>query len=134
MHFAPGTLVQVGAAVIHTSHAIWGNDALIFRPTRWLNGDEGQSPFETLIEPPRGTFLPWPAGPRYCPGIKMAQVEFVSVMRSIFTTWKVEAVPYDNESVEAARQRLSTVIADSSLRLTMQVNRPKEVVLRWIKR
>lgn len=113
---------------------IWGNDALIFRPSRWLDGDGSQSPFEKLIEPPRGTFLPWSAGPRFCPGIKMAQVEFVSVMRAIFTAWRVEAVPYDNESMEAARQRLATVIADSSPRLTMQMNKPKDVVLRWIKR
>ena len=132
MHFPPGTMVQVSVAAINVSPTVWGADALGFRPSRWLDG--GRPLCETLREPPTGSFLPWSAGPRVCPGMKMAQVEFVSVIREIFSQWRVEVVQRAGETAAAARKRLAAVVADSSPKLTLQVNRPQDVVLRWVKR
>lgn len=113
---------------MHVSPAIWGQDALDFKPTRWLL-DGG-----SFYQPPRSTFLPWSGGPRVCPGMKMAQVEFVAVMVTIFRSHKVSAVPRDGETMEMAREKLKGVMADSQPIVTLQMNRPQDVVLRWERR
>ena len=122
----------------------WGPDPLAFRPARWLTGDlaatstastplPAKGETERLIEPARGTFLPWSAGPRFCPGLKMAQVEFVGVIREMFGKSRVEVVPRAGETADGARARLQGAVRDSSPMLTIQMNRP-EVLLRYVKR
>jgi len=64
----------------------------------------------------------------------MAQVEFVAVMRAIFSQWKVEVAERDGETQEDARKRLARTVADSSPKLTIQMVRPQDAVLRWVKR
>lgn len=64
----------------------------------------------------------------------MAQVEFVAVMREIFSKWRVEAVGRPGDTPEMARQRLQAVVDDSQPKFTLQVRRPKDVVLRWVRR
>ena len=124
--------MQVNLQAIHVSPKIWGKDNLSFRPSRWAAG--GHPGCETLIEPARGTFMPWSAGPRFCPGVKMAQVEFVAVIKAIFSEWKVEVAERDGESQEGARRRLARTVADSAPKLTMQMVRPQDAILRWVKR
>lgn len=36
---APGTIVSVPYFVAHRDPSIWGSDAIIFRPERWLDQD-----------------------------------------------------------------------------------------------
>ncbi|KAG8528346.1 uncharacterized protein KY384_007264 [Bacidia gigantensis] len=119
------TTVYISGACLHVSSAIWGKDALGFRPSRWL------SPEGDFVEHPRSSFIPWSTGPRLCPGMKMAEVEFVAVMMSIFRTWKVAPAVLQGETTELASERLRKVVADSHPRLTLQMNRPKDVLLRW---
>lgn len=64
----------------------------------------------------------------------MAQVEFVSVISAIFREWRVEPARHKNESTEDARHRLGQTMADSRHGLTMQLARPQDAVLKWIKR
>lgn len=64
----------------------------------------------------------------------MAQVEFVGVMREIFASWKVEAVGRCGETEVMARERLKAVVKASQPKITLQVRRPSDVVLRWVKR
>ena len=78
------TTVMLALACIHISRHLYGPDPLTFRPTRWLSTSK-EPASETLITPLKGTFMPFSSGPRNCPGSKMAQVEFVSVMREIFS-------------------------------------------------
>ncbi|KAK3175927.1 hypothetical protein OEA41_007249 [Lepraria neglecta] len=82
----------------------------------------------------RTSFIPWSAGPRNCPGQKMAEVEFVAVMYTIFGKWKVEPALGKGESELEARQILEALMADSQPRVTLQMNRPREVKLRWQER
>lgn len=63
-----------------------------FRPTRWLNPPNSET---TLFQPPKGSFLPWSAGPRVCPGQKMAQVEYVGVMVALFAKRRLEVMRKD---------------------------------------
>lgn len=64
----------------------------------------------------------------------MSQVEFVSVFCEIIRDWRVEAVEDAGESQEQARERLKAVILDSAPRITLQMNRPRDAVLRFVKR
>ncbi|KAF7869848.1 hypothetical protein EAF04_004632 [Stromatinia cepivora] len=133
INFAPETEVHLNTTVIHTLPSIWGSDSLDFRPSRWLESSPS-SEKETFREPAKGTFLAWSHGPRYCPGMKMSQVEFVGVLYEIFRKWKVEIVRRDGETEEDARRRLMEILEDSSPKLTLQVNRPQDVVFRYVAR
>ncbi|ESZ97706.1 cytochrome P450 [Sclerotinia borealis F-4128] len=137
INFAPETSVHLNTSAIHTLPSIWGPDSLDFRPSRWLemtssSGTETET--ETLRDPPKGTFLAWSHGPRYCPGMKMSQVEFVGVLYEIFRKWKVQIVRRNGETQEDARRRLVGILEDSSPKLTLQVNRPQDVVFDWVLR
>lgn len=78
-------------------------------------------------------FLPGSIGPRYCPEINMAQVEFAGTMRQISSSWRVEIVAKEGESGDLARKGLISV-EGSRPTFTLQVRDPKEVVLRWVGR
>ncbi|KAG9236761.1 cytochrome P450 [Amylocarpus encephaloides] len=132
IEFPAGFHFKVSGSSVQTSPQYWGTDALDFRPARWLADEPlvgGQ-----LFEPARGTFLPWSGGPRVCPGIKMSQVEFTAVIRAIFSKWTVEVVPLEGESPESARERVAAIVADSSQKLTLQVNHPEDIKLKWVLR
>ena len=38
-NIAPGTVVSVPYYLAHRDHTVWGDDASVFRPERWLNQD-----------------------------------------------------------------------------------------------
>ncbi|PVI01600.1 cytochrome P450, partial [Periconia macrospinosa] len=125
---------RVNVVALHTSSSTWGADALEFNPARWIQAADGKVGAEELVTPPRGAFMPWSGGPRNCPGQKMSQVEFVSVFATMFGRCSVEPVPGDGESIQQARQKLLDLTQDSQPFLTLQMNRPKDVHLKWIKR
>lgn len=77
-----------------------------FRPTRWLNPPDSES---KLFQPPKGAFLPWSAGPRVCPGQKMAQVEYVGVIVALFARRKLEVVRKDMPVKGAKVRKLSGI-------------------------
>lgn len=132
---------HVNTMALHTSRTTWGDDALEFRPSRWLrtsndddeNGSHSSPP--GLVTPPRGVFLPWSGGPRACPGQKMSQVEFVAVVATLLRRAVIEAVPRGGgESPAQARRHLLRRTQDSQPVLTLQMNRPQDVRLRWVPR
>lgn len=120
--------VHVNTMALHTSSSEWGSDRLEFQPSRWLQSGGG------LHVPHRGTYMSWSTGPRACPGQKMSQVEFVSVIMTIFRSCSVEPVLEDGETMERGRERLLDLLQDSQPVLTLQINRPKQVKLRWMRR
>jgi len=64
----------------------------------------------------------------------MSQVEFVAIMWEVFREWRVEVVRREGETAKAARERLAALVADSSMKLTVGMNRPQDAVLRFVKR
>ena len=64
----------------------------------------------------------------------MAEVEFVAVMMTIFRSYSMTPVVEPGETLEMARESLKAVMADSQPRLTLQMNKPRDVTLRWEKR
>jgi cytochrome P450 len=119
--------VYVSSQSIHSDPEIWGSDVLEFKPSRWINASGD------LITPSKGTFLPWSAGPRMCPGMKMAQVEFVAAFATMFRSSKCHPLRCVQETEEELRKRLEYLMADSIPRLTLQIRDPKEVKLKWIR-
>ncbi len=61
----------------------------------------------------------------------MAEVEFVAVVMSIFSSYKVTPIVERGETIEMAREPLKNVMADSQTIVTLQMKRPKDVKLKW---
>ncbi|KZL75677.1 hypothetical protein CI238_04877 [Colletotrichum incanum] len=134
-YLQPPAVVYINTVALHTSPSTWGPDARDFKPTRWFQPvSAGVDEAPQLMTPPRGTFLPWSGGPRVCPGQKMSQVEFVTVIATLFRRCTAEPVPRKGESMEQARQRLLDLTQDSQPVVTLQMKRPKDVHLRWARR
>lgn len=106
-------------------------DEQTFRPTRWINPPGSASP---LFQPPRGAYIPWSAGPRVCPGQKMAQVEFVAIFLTLLRRHRIEVVPlrikdgvdgggngWREETREEVNARLDALMRDSISILTLQM-------------
>ena len=119
--------VFVSSQSIHSDREIWGSDVSEFKPSRWI-GDSGM-----LVTPPKGTFLPWSSGPRTCPGMKMAQVEFVATMATLLRSSKCHPLSDVQESGEELRKKLEYVMVDSIPKMILQIRDPKEVKLKWVR-
>ncbi|MCJ1329990.1 hypothetical protein MMC10_006671 [Thelotrema lepadinum] len=137
-HSLPAGLdIFVSQAGAHVHPDYWGPDPLVFRPQRWITPPDPSSDSleESLLSPSPGTFLPWSLGPRQCPGMKMSQVEFVGVIATVLREVRLEAVTLPGEkSVEEAKQRLQGVVDGSAPRVTLTMGRPRDVVVRWVRR
>jgi cytochrome P450 len=117
--------IFVNQAAIHRDSSIWGPDPNAFRPSRWINSSGD------LIVPEKGTFIPWSGGPRICPGMKMAQVEFVATFATLFRAAKCEFIGALGDPRENIRI-LEALMKNSIFKLTLQMKEPGEVQLRWI--
>jgi cytochrome P450 len=105
-------------------------DEHLFRPSRWINPPGSQHP---LFQPPRGAYVPWSAGPRVCPGQKMAQVEFTAIFLTLFRRHRIEVMPLKvengidgdgglrDETREEVNARLDCLMRDSISVLTLQM-------------
>ena len=125
------TSVYVNGVALHLDAEVWrnlnlakdekasGHDEQRFRPSRWVNPPHSTNP---LFQPPKGTYVPWSAGPRVCPGQKFAQVEFVTVFLTILQEHKISAVALDNETRGDVEKRLERRMRDSVSVLTLQMN------------
>jgi cytochrome P450 len=117
--------VYVNQGAIHRDSSIWGPDPNAFRPSRWIDSSGD------LIVPEKATFIPWSGGPRICPGMKMAQVEFVATFATLFRATKCEFIGALDDPRENTRM-LEALMKDSFFKLTLQMKKPEEVQLRWI--
>ena len=64
--------------------------------------------------------------------MKMAQVEFVATFATLFRSARCEVLREEEETELQVKKRLEDLMADSSLRLTMQMKNPEKVKLQWI--
>jgi cytochrome P450 len=136
--FPRGIIVYINNIALNIDQKTWGKDSKDFRPDRWLNDPSapaGTTTLASLKTPPKGTYLPWSGGPRLCPGMKMSQVEFVSVIMIMYGFYRCEAVKVrPDETDEEVRERVEGIMKDSQPRLTLQMNRDRDLTLRFIER
>lgn len=89
----PGTLMSMSIPMVNNDPSIWGPDAALFRPERWLE------PNAKGLDKYLATFS---KGTRICPGIELAWVEFRLIMGTLFRRFDMkipETVKLTDEEV-----------------------------------
>jgi cytochrome P450 len=129
----PKTYVVLNSMALHSMPRHWGSDSLVWRPDRWIipSQDENGLKCEDFFQPTPGSYVPWAHGPRICPGKKFSQVEFVAVVACLLRCHRVELVLLEGESHAKASERILKVVQDSDLELTLKMNRPENIKLKW---
>ncbi|KAK2472469.1 hypothetical protein H9L39_16349 [Fusarium oxysporum f. sp. albedinis] len=75
----PGTIISMSIPDVLSDEAIWGSDAAVFKPERWLSG--GADLDRYLVTFSKGT--------RVCPGIELAWIETRLVIASLFRRYEM---------------------------------------------
>ncbi|KAJ4991362.1 cytochrome p450 pisatin [Stagonosporopsis vannaccii] len=86
-YFPPGTEVGVNAWVIHNNTSIFGRDAHVFRPERWLTDNKEE---RAILD---RNFLAFGNGPRTCIGKNISLLEMSKVIPQIVRKYDFELVP-----------------------------------------
>lgn len=121
--------MYVDNVALQTDKSQWGNDALAWRPGRWVRSNDDES--EAFVPPVENALLSWGAGPRACPGKKFSQVEFSGVIACLIHRYRVIPAPKKGETEEMARERTMNVLNDSDHTLAMRMNHPERLKVRW---
>lgn len=122
--FPDGTFLPANSIVLWVPWAmgrstlIWGDDALVFRPERWLDYGEDASGKPTLITVSAYANPVFNAGPRTCLGKKMAELLAVSV---------IAALVWEYEFEEVREKDLGERVSQNSLTLPMEGGLPVRV-------
>lgn len=125
-------LILPNSVALHTHPRYYGEDALIWRPSRWIvapaernsDGDVEFSIEESLLVPMQGAFVLWSEGARIFPGKKFAQVEFVAVIAA----HHVQPIVHFGERADHARQRILDMVTDSNVGFLLQIRNPTSLV------
>ncbi|KAH8647943.1 cytochrome P450 [Xylariales sp. PMI_506] len=125
--------VLISPVGLHYDAQTWGSDFAIFRPSRWLTPGStlGDS---HLIPAAKGAYCAWGGGPRVCPGMKMSQVEFTAVVATLFRRCRVEPVAKPGDTIQEAHENLLKLANDSVQKVSLQMMKPDQVVLKWYER
>jgi len=78
-YFPADTVLSVPSYTIHRDKGVWGEDADVFRPERWFEGDQ------VAIQK---TFNPFSYGPRGCVGRNLATMELQIIISSILRRYE----------------------------------------------
>jgi len=81
-----GELVNWSSWATGRDERIWGNDAKIFNPERFLNSEDG-------LKPSQYKFTSFNCGPRLCLGQNFATVEAMTLATSLLRIYKFERMP-----------------------------------------
>ena len=110
----PQTYVTLNFPALHSDPATWGEDALHWRPSRWIT--QSADGVETILPPPGGpgSYVAWSLGPRSCPGKRFSEAEAVGFIATLLKQHRLEpAMRPGEKSIEEARTRLLATLANS---------------------
>ncbi|KIW09979.1 hypothetical protein PV08_11755 [Exophiala spinifera] len=138
VHVVPAhTTISHNFAALHRHPKYWGPDADEWRPDRWLVADgtkDGGQEEASLFQPAPGSFVPWNAGPRVCPGKKFSQVEFTRVIFHLFADGsRVRLVPEDGERYEDVKIRALQTVDAAKVVLTLKMSGTERIGLQWFR-
>ncbi|KIV81726.1 hypothetical protein PV11_03889 [Exophiala sideris] len=88
-----GLRVYVAQYLVHRNKSVWGDDAEVFRPERFL--DE-----QYMANLPSGAFRPFERGPRNCIGQELAMLEAKVVMCAVTRGFRWEKIGYSGKKGE----------------------------------
>lgn len=134
LRIPPHSYIILNLVAIHCDPDIWGKDAEVWNPQRFIRWPADSSDAEELLAPKTGSFAPWASGPRVCPGKKFAMVEFVAVIAYLFQKHRVRPVVLDGESDKDMKARVMSIIEDSMVNQgnpTLKMMHPEKVRLVW---
>ena len=126
-------------------------------PNQMSNGDSkdgnptsNASQTQTIYSPPQGSFIPFSEGQRGCLGRRFALVEMTAALTSIFSHYSIELATDEWASQErlgrmtaqekedlyqkAIKEAWHKLETGASARLTLQLEKGKEVPVRFVKR
>lgn len=90
---APGTIVGMNQWVVSRNKDIYGDDADVFRPERWLRGyDEAIGAYEARLKMMKEGDLVFGGGNRICTGRHMASLEMFKVTATLFSRYDVSDI------------------------------------------
>ncbi|KIW88360.1 uncharacterized protein Z519_10929 [Cladophialophora bantiana CBS 173.52] len=93
-----GLRIYVCAHLVHMNKAVWGPDAPVFRPDRWV--DE-----KYVASLPTGAWRPFERGPRNCIGQELAMVEAKVVLCAVARGFQWEKVGYSGKGQKEDMER-----------------------------
>ncbi|EJD40943.1 cytochrome P450 [Auricularia subglabra TFB-10046 SS5] len=117
----PRTPVVINTIAVHRDPKLWGEDVLEFRPQRWIEDS-----------PRKGQFMAFSEGARACLGKKFAQVEFVAVIATLFSRFRLELDCGPGENIEIVRDRAIATLDGSTILANLGMT--KEVPIRFVER
>lgn len=85
-HFPAGTNVGVNPWVAHRNHQVWGPDAEIFRPERWLESSEYQ------LREMNALYMPFGLGSRTCIGKNISLLEVSKLIPQVLRKFDVDVI------------------------------------------
>lgn len=92
-----GICIQWPARYLHTSKDVWGDDAMEFKPERFLEMNKSPDSPETKAK--LASYIPFGGGKHYCPGRSFAQAENVGVVLTMILGYDVAPLKGDWKSV-----------------------------------
>lgn len=124
----PKTFILPAWASVQSDPRFWGEDALEWRPQRWVKTTTEEG--DEWVEAKPGTFVSWSHGARDCPGKKFSQVEFVATLAVLLREWWIDPVVREGEGMDEARARvLRHIETDSGAVVLLQMLHPERVPL-----
>lgn len=90
----PGTKVGINPWVISRDKGVYGDDADVFRPERWLRAKgESEDEYEERLKGMKAADFTFGAGRRVCVGQHMATVEIHKLTSTLFSRFDVSTGP-----------------------------------------
>ncbi|PKX95961.1 cytochrome P450 [Aspergillus novofumigatus IBT 16806] len=102
IRYPPNTSIVLDVVAVHRNPRYWGDDAHVFRPSRWLMDETYEPPADSvshskhhanLLGPRKGAFVVFSDGHRDCLGKGFAQAEFCAVIATLLKDCSIELVP-----------------------------------------
>lgn len=93
-----GLRIYPAQYLLHRNPKIWGADALVFRPERWLDA-------AYVAALPPGSWRPFERGPRNCIGQELAMLEGKVVLACVARGFDFEKVGYTGREVGGVLER-----------------------------